>query len=331
MYFSLIIPVYNRPDEVDELLESLTQQDYSQPFEVVIIEDGSTLKSDTIIAKYPQLNILYHFKSNSGPGASRNVGMQMASGEYFLILDSDCILPSNYLSSVERNLQKNYADCFGGVDTDMEQFSDIQKAINFAMTSFLTTGGIRGGSEKLGKFQPRSFNMGISKQAFLASSGFGNLHPGEDPDLAMRLWKLGFTTQLYQEVKVFHKRRISWEKFQIQVYKFGKARVILNYLHPGSAKITYLFPSLFLIGLVMSVILFILDNQILLSLYGIYLMSCFFAAFLRYKNLKIAFYSLWAVLVQFYGYGRGFLEAYYSIFILKQHPNQAHPEMFFKK
>ncbi|MEG1267373.1 MAG: glycosyltransferase family 2 protein, partial [Myroides sp.] len=186
MYFSFIIPVYNRPDEIDELLQSLVQQTYSDDFEIVVVEDGSTVNCQDVVNKYlNQLNVSYYFKKNSGPGDSRNYGMKVAKGDYFIILDSDCIIPENYLVEVDKFLKDNYVDCFGGPDAAHDSFSDVQKAINQTMTSVLTTGGIRGASEKLGKFQPRSFNMGISKEAFEASGGFGKIHPGEDPDLSI--------------------------------------------------------------------------------------------------------------------------------------------------
>ena len=166
MYFSFIVPVYNRPDEIDELLESLTKFTSTIPFEVVIVEDGSTIPCQNIIEKYSdKLTISYYFKPNSGPGDSRNYGMKVAKGDYFIILDSDCIIPQDYLTQVQQSLDAEYVDCFGGPDAALDSFSDIQKAINFTMTSFLTTGGIRGGSEKVDKFQPRSFNMGLSKNA----------------------------------------------------------------------------------------------------------------------------------------------------------------------
>src|SRR5690606_19698684 len=215
--YSFIVPVYNRPNEILELLQSMTLLS-DKDFEVVIVEDGSTEKSDEVVAQFQdQLHISYYYKENSGPGDSRNYGMRVAKGNYFLILDSDCILPTNYMVEVRKSLEAEYVDCFGGVDTAMDSFTDIQKAINFAMTSFLTTGGVRGGSEKLGKFQPRSFNMGISKRAFEASNGFSEIHPGEDPDLSIRLWKLGFETKLLKSVAVFHKRRIDWDKYKLQV------------------------------------------------------------------------------------------------------------------
>jgi len=326
---SLIIPVYNRPDEVDELLESLSKQDFTEDYEVVIIEDGSTIDCKSVIETYPNLNISYFFKSNSGPGDSRNFGMRNAKGDYFIILDSDCILPKDYLSQVKKSLLNDYTDCFGGVDDANHNFSDIQKAINFVMTSAITTGGIRGGSEKLIKFQPRSFNMGISKKAFEVSGGFRNIHPGEDPDLTMRLWNLGFETRLFKNVKVYHKRRISWSKFRTQVHKFGKARVILNVWHPKYIKLTFLFPSLFLIGFILSVVMALFGSGFFLSLYALYFFICFILSAVQNKSLRIGLLSVYAVGIQFYGYGTGFLKAFYKINIQRKQPEEALPEMFF--
>ena len=197
--YSLIIPVYNRPDEVDELLESLTKQTYKE-FEVLIIEDGSSIPCKEVCDKYAsELRLTYIFKPNSGPGPSRNFGMEKATGNYFIIFDSDCIIPPGYMLAVQKGLTANYVECFGGPDAAHDSFSDIQKAINYTMTSFFTTGGIRGGSESLGKFQPRSFNMGISKKAFEQVGGFGKIHPGEDPDLTFRIWEKGFNTTLIKD------------------------------------------------------------------------------------------------------------------------------------
>ena len=331
MYFSFIIPVYNRPDEIDELLESLSKLKSEKNFEVVVVEDGSTISCEPIIEKYnSKLNISYYFKPNSGPGDSRNFGMQIAKGDYFIILDSDCIIPELYLQQVTNSLQNDFVDCFGGPDAALDSFSDVQKAINFTMTSFLTTGGIRGGSEKVDKFQPRSFNMGLSKKAFEASKGFGNIHPGEDPDLSIRLWNLGFRTKLIKEAFVYHKRRISWEKFQIQVNKFGKARPILNSWYPQHTKITFWFPSLFLFGFVVSVLLTFVKFPYFLSLYVLYFVLLFCSSLWMNKSFKIALYSVYAAIIQFYGYGKGFLLSFYKIFVLKQEPQKAFPELFFK-
>ena len=332
MFFSLIIPVFNRPDEIRELLTSLSLSDFTETFEIVIIEDGSNLPCENEVREFSgKLDISYYAKPNSGPGDSRNYGMRKAKGEYFLIFDSDCIIPPHYLSAVAAELTQNYVDCFGGPDKALDSFSDIQRAINFAMTSFLTTGGIRGGSEKIDKFQPRSFNMGISKSAFEATKGFGNIHPGEDPDLSIRLWKQGFTTRLFPNAYVFHKRRISWGKFLIQVGKFGKARPILNKWHPDYAKITYLFPTAFLLGFIVALLFWISGNPILINFFLLYFLVIFITAAILSRSLKIGLLSVAAVAIQFYGYGLGFLKSFIAIYILNKTPEAAFPELFFKK
>lgn len=331
MQFSLIIPIYNRPDEIDELLSSLTVQSYSQPYEIVIIEDGSTITCKSILEKYSTLQISYYFKENSGPGDSRNYGMRMAKGNYFIILDSDCIIPAHYLQTVHDELSKEYVDCFGGPDAALASFSKIQKAINFTMTSFLTTGGIRGGSEKLDKFQPRSFNMGLSKKAFEDAKGFGNIHPGEDPDLSIRLWELGYKTKLISSAFVYHKRRIDWKKFYTQVNKFGLARPILNAWYPKYKKLTFWFPSLFIVGFFFSFLLVFFNFFFFLYGYLGYFILLFITSFLQNKSFEIAAYSLVAAAIQFYGYGIGFLKSYLKIHILKMKPEVAFPNLFFKK
>lgn len=331
MYFSIIIPVYNRPDEIKELLESLWISDYDKEYEIVIIEDGSSISCKDEVEKFKsKLNISYYFKENSGPGDSRNYGMRVAEGDYFIIFDSDCIIPKQYLSEVEEELTGQYVDCYGGSDAALDSFSDIQKAINFAMTSFLTTGGIRGGSEKLNKFQPRSFNMGISKIAFEDSHGFGNIHPGEDPDLSIRLWKMGYQTRLFPKAFVYHKRRIDWDKFSMQVNKFGKARPILNSWYPEYSKLTFFFPSLFIIGFFISIVLFLFNIEFPLLCYVFYFLLIFIVATAQTKSIKIGFLSLVAVSKQFLGYGRGFLESYIKVILQKQKPESAFPELFFK-
>lgn len=331
MNYSFIIPVYNRPDEIDELLESLINQNFNKSFEVVVVEDGSTITCKHIIEKYTKkLEIAYFFKENSGPGDSRNFGMKNAKGDYFIILDSDCIIPSHYLADVDKYLNAEFVDCFGGPDAALDSFSDIQKAINITMTSFLTTGGIRGGSEKLSKFQPRSFNMGISKKAFQVSEGFGKIHPGEDPDLTIRLWKLGFETKLFPQAYVYHKRRIDWKKFYNQVNKFGKARPILNQRYPEYAKITYWFPTLFLFYFVISILFLLIDIKALFFICLFYFILLFFQAVYKERKIKIGFLTIISTLIQFYGYGIGFLISSFKLKVLKQKPEIAMPEMFFK-
>jgi len=332
MLFSLIIPVYNRPDEINELLESLTVQDFGKPFEVVVVGDGSTISCEHLVETFKdKLTIAYFFKENSGPGDSRNYGMKQANGDYFLIFDSDCIIPKDYLTVVSKALEKEFVDCFGGPDRALDSFSDIQKAINFAMTSFLTTGGIRGGSETLNRFQPRSFNMGISKKAFEASNGFGTIHPGEDPDLSIRLWNLGFQTKLIPEAYVYHKRRIDWTKFYTQVNKFGKARPILNSWYPEHAKLTFFLPTLFILGVDVAIIALLFGVYFPIVFYLGYFIVLFFTSLFSNKSLKIASLTIVAVCIQFYGYGIGFLKSFVLIQLLKKDPKVVFPELFFKK
>jgi glycosyltransferase involved in cell wall biosynthesis len=331
LQFSFIIPVFNRPDEIQELLLSFEALETDTPFEIVIVEDGSTESSKNIVDNFnSKLNIFYFFKENSGPGDSRNFGMQQAKGNYFIILDSDCILPKNYLVEVEKGLNKDYVDCFGGPDAAHKSFTNLQKAINFSMTSLITTGGIRGNKNSLGKFQPRSFNMGISKKAFEASNGFGQIHPGEDPDLSIRLWNLGFKTKLIPEAFVFHKRRISWKKFYIQVYKFGLVRPILNKWHPSTKKITYWFPAVFSLGFMASVVLYLFSFKWLFSIYILYFIVAFVVALISTKNLVASILSLPAIVVQFFGYGFGFLKSTFAVSILNKEPETYFPQLFFK-
>ncbi|MFQ3239735.1 MAG: glycosyltransferase involved in cell wall biosynthesis [Olleya marilimosa] len=329
--FSFIIPVYNRPIEIEELLESFLKIKGQTAFEIVIVEDGSTITSKSIVDNYiDRLDISYYFKQNSGPGDSRNFGMQHAKGNYFIILDSDCLLPSHYLQEVEASLKLNYVDCFGGPDKAHHSFTNLQKAIDFSMTSVITTGGIRGNKTSLDKFQPRSFNMGLSKKAFNATKGFGNIHPGEDPDLSIRLWDLGFNTMLIPEAYVYHKRRISWIKFYKQVNKFGSVRPILNTWHPQTKKVTYWFPTLFTIGVIVAIILAILNLTLPLYLVLFYYSLVFLLAFIKTKNIIIAFQSILAVSIQFFGYGYGFLKSTLLLFLKSEKPETIFPHLFFK-
>ncbi|WP_394748558.1 glycosyltransferase [Spongiimicrobium salis] len=340
LYFSFIIPVYNRPDEVQELLDSISKQTYQDPFEIVIVEDGSTQSSEQVVAAFEKtLSITYLQKPNTGPGHSRNYGMSRAQGNYFIVLDSDCILPPAYLSAVAQALKEEYVDCFGGPDAAHSSFSNIQKAINYSMTSFLTTGGIRGNKKAVGKFQPRSFNMGISKKAFEATQGFGNIHPGEDPDLTIRIWNKGFATKLIPHAYVFHKRRIDWSKFFVQVHKFGLVRPILNSWHPQTAKFTYWFPSLFFLGAIIALLLFPLGwwmglwnwgYTIPLMAYVLYFLVLFCDAWIKNKSVQIGSYAVWAAIIQFAGYGLGFLKSTILINFSKKKAEVLFPKLFFK-
>jgi len=307
--YSIIIPVFNRPQEIDELLQSLTKQTFTSDFEVLVIEDGSTLKSDEVVSKYEGLlNVKYHFKENSGAGASRNLGLQLATGNYFIIIDSDCIIPPHYLDAVDFALDENYTDAFGGADAAHDSFTTVQKAINYSMTSFLTTGGIRGSKNSVDKFQPRSFNFGISRLAYRIIGGFSDMKIGEDIDLTFRLWENNFHTQFIEKAFVYHKRRTSLKQFFRQTYLFGNARPFLNRKYPGTAKITYWFPILFIVFFMASIVFLFFGFMIPAALFVIYFVALILDSLLKNKNISVAALSIVTTLIQFTGYGIGFVK-----------------------
>jgi glycosyltransferase involved in cell wall biosynthesis len=277
-----------------------------------------------------KLSISYYKKKNSGPGSSRNFGMQKAKGNYFIILDSDCILPSHYLSIVEAFLNNTFFHCFGGADAADSSFTSLQKAINYTMTSMLTTGGIRGSEKSIQKFEPRSFNMGLSKEVFNKTKGFARIHPGEDPDLSQRILKKGFKTTFIPNAFVYHKRRISWKKFYQQVQKFGLVRPILNKWHPQSSKITFGFPTLFVIFVKASIFGHLIINKFILLPLLVYMFLVFFDASAKNKNVQIGSLAIIALFIQFFGYGMAFLKSTIFIKILKRDPEKQFPHLFFK-
>jgi glycosyltransferase involved in cell wall biosynthesis len=343
-YFSIVIPVFNRPDEIDRLLQSLTLQDDKNPFEVVVVEDGSTIDAEQVCNRYSnQLEINYYFKSNSGPGDSRNYGMSKAKGNYFLILDSDCVLPCHYLSTVRKALSTSYTDCFGGADAAHESFTFFQKVVNAVMTNPLSTGGIRGRKKGLTRFQPRSFNMGVSKQLFEATGGFGKIHPGEDPEFVFRAWDLGFKTRFVQGAEVFHERRIRLNSFVKQIYKFGSVRVILNRMHPKYQSRLFLLPSVFTIGwmllIVLSLISFLLNTKALyldfaylgILLYLLYSILFFVSTWFISKSFQIAIVSVPLMFIQFASYAYGYLRSSVKLIGVSRDKIEAKlPEFFFK-
>lgn len=314
---SFVVPVFNRPDEMQELLQSLAQQSDSE-FEVIVVEDGSTNKSDNLCKSFSeQLNIRYFFKENTGPGLSRNYGVERAKGNYCIFVDSDCVIPSFYVERVRIFLQKNPVDAFGGPDAADESFSNLQKAINYAMTSFFTTGGIRGSSEKLEKFHPRSFNMGITKAVYEKTGGFPTIRfayakaAGEDLDLSIQILKMGFKTALISEAFVFHKRRTSLKQFARQVYNFGIARITISRRHPNTLKLLHFAPSLFLIGTLLFILLGLFVSNLFCLPILSYLIIVFIDASLKNQSLIIGGLSVMTSLVQLFGYGWGFLQAFW--------------------
>lgn len=329
MRYSIIIPVYNRPDEVDELLNSLTQQTVHD-FEVIVVEDGSSVTCEHVVKRYEQqLNIRYFNKPNSGPGQTRNYGGERSSGEYLLILDSDCILPPGYLAAIEEELKRQPADAFGGPDRAHDSFTSTQKAINYAMTSFFTTGGIRGGKKKMDKFYPRSFNMGLKADVYRALGGFSKMRFGEDIDLSIRIFKGGYSCRLFPEAWVWHKRRTDLKKFFKQVYNSGIARINLYKKYPESLKVVHLLPAVFTLGVVFVLLCSLICPYALLLL-AMFAIIIFTDSSIRNRSLWIGMLSVLAAFIQLTGYGSGFLSAWWKRCILKKDSFSAFEKNFYK-
>ena len=313
--FSIIIPVYNRPGEVADLLESLAAQTVKN-FEVVITEDGSTIPCRDICDSYAdRLDITYLVQENIGRSPARNNSMNHAKGDYFVFFDSDCVIPADYFATLADALDENPLDCFGGPDAAHESFTDTQKAINFAMTSFLTTGGIRGGKASMEKFTPRTFNMGFSRLVYEKVGGFREMF-SEDIDMSKRIEAAGFTTGLIRRCPVYHKRRISFRKFFRQVHVFGMSRITLKLLYPGSMKLVHALPACFVIGLLMLIIGAIFLTPWLLAPIGVYVVALFASAIVTTRSLKVAFMAVPAAFIQLIGYGTGFIKAFFTKIIL---------------
>jgi len=300
MKYSLIIPVYNRPDEVSELLSSIASQSF-RDFEVLVVEDGSSVKCEDIVNQYAEkLDIKYLFKENGGPAMARNYAAERAEGEYLLILDSDTVLPEGYFEAIESFLLDNTPDAFGGPDRGGEDFTPVQKAISYSMTSFFTTGGIRGGKRKITRFFPRSFNMGVRREVFAKLGGFSAMRFGEDVDFSMRVVEAGFTTALIPDAWLYHKRRTDFRKFFRQVRNSGKARISLTRRHPGSLRLVHLFPLGFVV------------LSLILPFDVLYALLVFADSTIKNKSPKVGLLSVAAAYVQLWGYGIGFIAGLFS-------------------
>lgn len=327
--FSIIIPVYNRPDEVDELLNSLSQQTVKQ-FEILIVEDGSEIDCKEIVNKYSdQLDISYYYIHNCGPGQARNYGARYAQGDYLIVLDSDCILPSGYISSVQKEIRETQADAFGGPDRALSTFTPIQKAINYSMTSLFTTGGIRGGKKNIKKFYPRSFNMGIRKSVYNALGGFSAIRFGEDIDFSIRIYAAGYKVALFLSAYVYHKRRNNFKTFFKQVYNSGIARINLYKKYPDTLKLTHFFPSCFLLFYLIALFVspFCAIGLACVLLYSIVL---FLHSTVLNGSLKVGLLSVIASFVQLTGYGAGFIVAFWKRIILRKDEFSAFEKNFYK-
>jgi len=321
MFYSIIIPLYNRPQEIKELLETLTHQTYKN-FEVMVIEDGSVKDAADIVKSFAdQLNIRYFVKENEGQGFTRNFAFARAKGDYFIIFDSDCLIPPDYLENVERRLSTDYLDAYGGPDDAHPSFTPIQRAISYSMTSPFTTGGIRGNKKSLSQFHPRSFNMGISRQVWEKAGGFIITRLGEDIEYSIRIHSLGFKIGLIPEAKVYHKRRTSFLQFWKQLHFFGRARINIYKFFPESLKAVHFFPAAFTLFLLLTLIVNILRFKISVLcniLLLIFILLIFFHAWFKNKSAKVAFLSIIAALIQLTAYGCGFMQDFWKRVILKK-------------
>ena len=347
MNYSIVVPVYNRPDEVDELLESLCSQTLKD-FEVVIVEDGSQKPCKDVCDKYANiLNLHYYYKDNSGPGQSRNYGVEHANGDYVIILDSDVVLPEGYMMAINSQLSTyNFQPvCWGGPDAAHPSFTPIQKAISYSMTSFFTTGGIRGGKKKLDKFYPRSFNMGIRKDAYLQLGGFSKMRFGEDIDFSYRMVEAGYQPQLFPDAWVWHKRRTDFRKFFRQVYNSGIARINLEKRHPGTMKLVHLLPMVFTVGVIALILISAVGRALMhyvdrdqfywmcfapwlpLLLYSLVILI---DSTIQNKSLKVGLLSVPAAFVQLMGYGFGFIEAWWKRCVQRKDEFQAFEKTFYQ-
>jgi len=328
--FSIIVPVYNRPYEVNELLQSMAAQT-DKDFEVIIVEDGSTNRCELICEHFKdRLDITYYYKANSGPGLSRNYGCKQATGDYYIFLDSDCILPPDYMEIVKKELSNNPIDAFGGPDKAHPDFSPLQKAINYSMTSLFTTGGIRGKSEKLTKFFPRSFNMGYSAEVWKATEGFSTMRFGEDIDMSIRILQNGFQTKLIKEAFVYHKRRSTLKQFFKQVFNSGVARINLHKKHPGSLKLVHWLPSLFITGLLTLFVLSVFVSAFFLLFIVLHILLLWIDSTVRNQDPIVGFLSIITSYVQLTGYGLGFLLAIWHLIIQKKEEFSAFNRTFYK-
>ena len=348
MKYSIIVPVFNRPDEVDELLQSLVGQRLKD-FEVVIVEDGSEKPCKDVCDKYAgKIDLKYFMKKNSGPGQSRNYGAERANGEYLIVLDSDVVLPEDYLKAVDDELNREPSDAFGGPDCAHDSFTETQKAISYSMTSFFTTGGIRGGKKKLDKFYPRSFNMGIRRDVYMRLGGFSKMRFGEDIDFSIRIFKAGCKCRLFPEAWVWHKRRTDMRKFFRQVYNSGIARVNLYKKYPESLKLVHLLPMVFTVGVILLFLVACFGR--IMMVYGnpadfyswyylvvgalspilFFSLLIFIDSSIRNKSLPIGFISIGAAFVQLTGYGFGFISAWWKRCILGHDEFHAFEKTFYK-
>ncbi len=332
--YSVIVPVYNRPDEVDELLASLAQQTLL-PYEVILVEDGSSRPCRAVAERYAdRLRIRYFCKENSGQGFSRNFGYARAEGDFFVVFDSDCLVPPHYFAAVEAHLQAHPLDAYGGPDRAHPSFTPVQKAISYAMTSPFTTGGIRGNRRHLGPFHPRSFNMGISRAVFEATAGYRLTRMGEDIEFSIRIIAQGFRTGLIPDAYVYHKRRTSLGQFYRQLHFFGRGRINIHRHFPTELKPVHTFPALFVLGAAGWGLVAPFSRPLRVlgaSTYGAYFLLVGLDSLRQTRSLRVAGLSVAAAAVQLTAYGIGFLTELGRRLREKKLPAAGQPEVISKE
>ena len=320
MFFSIIIPLYNRPNEIAELLQSLTVQTFTN-FEVLVIEDGSVNDAKDVVARFTdKLNLRYFVKPNEGQGFTRNFGFKQAKGDYFIVFDSDCLIPENYLQIVNDSLQANYLDAYGGPDGHHPSFTPLQKAISYSMTSPFTTGGIRGNKKGIGQFHPRSFNMGISRQVFEQTGGFIITRLGEDIEFSIRIHSMGFKIGLIPNAIVYHKRRTNFVAFFKQIHFFGRARINVYKFFPKELKAVHFFPALGTLFFIFALLINIIRSplaQLTNFILAVFILLIFFHSWIKNKSAKVAFLSIIAAFIQLTAYGLGFMQDLWKRVIIK--------------
>ena len=264
-------------------------------------------------------------------------------------------MPKGYLKAVEdgvsaplphREGQGGGSAAFGGPDASHPSFTPVQKAISYSMTSFFTTGGIRGGKAKLDKFYPRSFNMGIRRDVYLQLGGFSKMRFGEDIDFSYRIVEAGYRPQLFPEAWVWHKRRTDFRKFFRQVYNSGIARINLEKRHPGTLKLVHLLPMVFTVGVIALILIAAVARAMIhydapnwhtwywiclaaLSPIFLYALIIFIDSSIKNKSLKVGLLSIPAAFVQLMGYGFGFIESWWKRCVLKKDEFTAFEKNFY--
>ncbi len=326
IFISVITPSYNRASELEHLMRSISAQSIDHNlFELIISDDGSTDDTEALINSWQEkasFSIKYISQENKGPGAARNHGLEKSIGELILFIDSDCEAHPKWIETIVDEYHKSEFDACGGPDGGKKDFTLLQKAIDYSMTSFFTTGGMRGHSEKMiSKFYPRTHNMGVKRDKYEAVGGFGNLRHGQDIEFSHRIRTSGGKIRFIKNALVYHRRRTSLRQFIKQVFNWGVARINLGKIDTAMLEPVHFLPSLsILLSLFIILIIYQLDwgiSEIFLLFFSPLSIICLLGA-LNKKDLRVFPILLLVIPIQIFGYGLGFLQAYIRRFIFNE-------------